>query len=125
MIFGTGIDIIEIARIKKVVESPRFRQRVYTTAELEYCRSRGANEIASLAARFAGKEAVAKAFGTGMYGGTFSDIEILPDELGAPRVRLSNGFAELVAAKKITKVHVSLSHAQTFATAVCVLEVTE
>ena len=123
MVVGIGTDIIEIDRIKKAVLQANFVKKVYTVAEEEYCRSRGAQAVASFAARFAAKEAVAKAFGTGFVGGFFADIEILPDERGCPKVKLYNGFAKTATEKNISNIHVSLSHAHDFATAVCVLEV--
>ena len=122
MIIGTGIDIIEIHRLAKAVEKPAFLQRVYTLAERAYCDSRGEQRIASYAARWAGKEAVLKAFGTGLRQGTLLDIEILPDELGCPKVHLSGYFARLAAEKKIQTVYVSLSHAQDYAVAQCIME---
>ena len=64
VIIGLGVDIVEISRMKKALENPRFIQRVFTEGEQAYCRSRGASAAASFAARWAGKEAVLKAFGT-------------------------------------------------------------
>ena len=95
MIRGIGTDIIEIARVKRAADSEAFCRRVYTQAERAYCESRGVQQMASYAARFAGKEAVLKALGTGLRGGTLHDVEILPDELGAPQVHLSGYFAQL------------------------------
>ena len=123
MIVGVGTDIIEIGRVKKALTHERFRERVYTPDERKYCESRGHQEAASFAARFAGKEAVMKAFGTDLRHGIFSDIEILPDVNGCPKVKLSNYFAKLAAAKHISKIHISLSHARDYASADCVLEV--
>ena len=123
MIIGVGTDIIEIGRVKRALLHTRFRERVYTEKERSYCESRGAQEAASFAARFAGKEAVMKAFGTDLRHGVFSDIEILPDVNGCPKVTLTNYFAKLAAARHVSKIHVSLSHARDYATADCVLEV--
>ncbi len=122
MLAGIGTDIVEINRVRKAIENPRFRARVYTPAERSYCEQRGAARAASYAARFAGKEAVLKAFGTGLREGTLQDIEILPDALGCPRVRLSGYFAELAREKGIERVEISLSHAREYATAQCVME---
>ena len=69
MIIGIGCDIIEINRVEKAVKSESFKQRVFTPAEIAYCESRGKQQFASFAARFAAKEAVLKAFGTGLRGG--------------------------------------------------------
>ena len=122
MILGIGTDIIEIERVQKAVQSRHFVERVYTERERAYCDSRGRQAVASYAARFAGKEAVLKAFGTGLRGGTLLDIEILPDDLGCPHVKLFGYYADLAEEKKVLQVHLSLSHAREYATAQCVLE---
>ena len=122
MILGVGTDIVEIGRVRKAVESVHFCMRVYTAAERTYCESRKAGRAASYAARFAGKEAVMKALGTGLRDGSLLDIEIVNDALAAPRVRLSGAFRRLAEAKGVAFVHLSLSHAQDYATAFCVLE---
>lgn len=121
MIIGIGIDIIEISRIRKAVDKPAFVRRVFTPAETAYCESRGAQAAASYAARFAGKEAVLKAFGTGLRDGTLQDISITPDELGCPHVTLQGVFKELAEEKGVTKIHISLTHAQEYAAAQVIL----
>lgn len=121
-ILGIGTDIVEIGRMKRALENERFKERVYTLGEIEYCEGRGRQAAASYAARFSGKEAVLKAFGTGLRGGTLQDIEILPDELGCPRIRLSGYYADLAEKKGVRYVHISLSHAREYATAQCVME---
>ena len=70
LIVGIGTDIVEIARVKRAAAREAFLMRVYTEAERAYCESRGVQRMASYAARFAGKEAVMKALGTGLRGGT-------------------------------------------------------
>lgn len=122
MIRGIGTDIVEIARVKRAAGRDAFCRRVCTEAERVYCESRGTQRMASYAARFAGKEAVMKALGTGLRGGTLHDIEILPDELGAPQVQLSGYFAQLARRKGVLRVWISLSHSRDYATAQCVLE---
>src|SRR5690349_7921589 len=87
MIQGIGIDIIEIDRIANAIKRDLFVQRVFTSGEQLYCEKRGVQRAASYAARFAGKEAVVKAFGTGLVEGSFQDIEILPDAKGCPQVK--------------------------------------
>ena len=121
LIAGIGTDIIEIARVEKAA-GPAFIKRVYTEKEQSYCEARGAGKFASYAARWAGKEAVMKAFGTGLRGGSLLDIEILPDELGCPRVTLVGCFKELAEKKGITNIWISLSHAKAYAVAECVME---
>lgn len=121
MILGIGIDIIEIERIKAALEQPRFAGRVFTAAEQSYCESRGVQRFASYAVRFAGKEAVLKAFGTGLSKGKWTDVEILPDDAGRPTVRLDGYFGELAAALEVSGVHISLSHSHDYAAAQAVL----
>ena len=122
MLYGIGTDIIEIHRIAKAVENQHFLARVFTKAERVYCERRGQQRHASYAARFAGKEAILKAFGTGLRGGSLLDIEILPDALGCPQVSLSGCFARFVEEKCCGKIHLSLSHSREYATAQCVIE---
>lgn len=122
MILGIGIDIVEIGRIRAALERPGFAARVFTAAEREYCDGRGAQRTASFAARFAGKEAVFKAFGTGLSAGSWQDVEILTDAAGRPTVRLRGFFGELAARQGATAVHISLSHAREYATAQVILQ---
>ena len=122
MILGVGCDIIRVARVARAAEKEHFLTRVYTPAERAYAMQRGAGYAASLAARFAGKEAVLKAFGTGLRGGTLHDVEILPDALGAPEVHLHGFFAARAAEMGVTRVWVTLSDEKEYATAYCILE---
>ncbi len=121
MIAGIGTDIIEIARVEKAA-TPAFLKRVYTEREQAYCEARGTGRYASYGARWAGKEAVLKAFGTGLRRGSLLDIEILNDELGCPRVQLSGYFEQLAREMGISRIWLSLSHARDYATAQCVME---
>ncbi len=117
MIIGVGIDLIEIERIGKAIARQAFIARVFTPAEQAYCDSRKAGRSASYAARFAGKEAVLKALGTGLVYGSWLDIEILPDSMGAPAVALSGSFAKIAAEKNINQLYISLTHARQYAAA--------
>jgi holo-[acyl-carrier protein] synthase len=121
MIVGVGVDLIEIERVKAALERGRFVQRVFSEGEQIYCESRGAQRFASYAARFAGKEAVLKALGTGLSGGKWLDIEILPDSLGRPTVRLSGYYEELARQKRVSAIHISLAHARENAVAQVVI----
>ena len=111
----TGVDIIEIPRIKRVSESygSRFYRRVYTEREIEYCRGRAPQ----LASRFAAKEAVMKALGTGIRGVRWRDIEVVRQRGRAPIIHL-HGTA-LARAKRLGIEHlaVSLSHSEHYAVA--------
>ena len=122
MILGIGSDIIHIPRVARAIENERFLQRVYTAREWAYAKSRGRGMAASLAARFAGKEAVLKAFGTGLRDGKLTDVEILPDALGAPVAHLGGYFAARAEEMGVERVLVTLSHERDYAIAYCILE---
>ncbi|BEU87784.1 holo-ACP synthase [Selenomonas sp. TAMA-11512] len=123
MLLGIGTDIVEIARIARAVEKDAFLTRVYTKSERTYCMGRGKQGmISSFAVRFAAKEAVSKAFGTGLRFGTLRDVEVINDELGAPKVFLHGYFKDLAALQGVKTVHITLSHAIDYAVAYCVLE---
>lgn len=118
MVIGIGIDLVEIHRMKKAVENPLFVQRIFTSAEQAYCNSRGRQGTASYAARFAAKEAVMKALGTGLAGGgTWQDVEVLPDDQGKPVMKLTGYFAQLAESLGVAQIFVSISHAQEYAVA--------
>jgi holo-[acyl-carrier protein] synthase len=115
MKLATGVDLIEIARIDEVVSrhGKYYLERVFTPAELEYCGKRAE----SLAGRFAAKEAVAKALGTGIGNVSWKEIEILGDEHNAPRLIL-HGMAESKARELgFTTWSVSISHSQSHSVA--------
>ena len=123
MILGVGIDIVEIRRIKNAIESnDRFLEKIFTNAELEYLKSRNLRPE-YVAGRFAAKEAVAKALGTGFRGFDFKDIEIDRTTLGKPIVILK-GKAKLIAKKEGKyNLHLSISHGEDSAVAYAILEV--
>ena len=122
MILGISSDIIHIPRVARAIVNERFLQRVYTARERAYAESRGKGRAASLAARFAGKEAVLKAFGTGLRDGQLTDVEILADVLGAPKVHLGGYFAARAAEMGVINAWITLSHERDYAIAYCVLE---
>ncbi|MEI7661794.1 MAG: holo-ACP synthase [Bacteroidota bacterium] len=123
MIYGTGIDIIEVARIQKVMERDTgFRDKIFTRGEIEYCETKK-NKFQHYAARFSAKESFLKAIGTGWrFGIRFADIEVYHDELGKPYIRLHGKAKELSADLSISKINVSLSHLKELATAIVILE---
>ncbi|NOR15794.1 MAG: holo-ACP synthase [Candidatus Aminicenantes bacterium] len=123
MIFGQGIDIIEVARIEKQISrGDRFKDRIFTSREREYCD--GKKHCAqNYAARFAAKEAFFKALGTGWRGGvTFQDVEIVNDELGKPEIVLYGKAQKLAEEHAIKRIHVSLTHLKDYASSVVILE---
>lgn len=124
MILGTGIDIIEVTRIAASYEKfgERFVNRILLPDEIAYCL--GHRQPAPfLAVRFAAKEAVSKAFGTGIGAQLgWQDIEIRRKESGEPYVVLHGKGQELFAARGAKALHVSLSHTQQYAAAMAILE---
>lgn len=122
MLLGIGTDIVEIERVARAVQKEAFISRVYTAGECAYCMGRGKQANASFAARFAAKEAVMKAFGTGLRNGTLQDVEITRDTLGAPKIVLHGYFKELAQERNVKAVHITISHAINYAVAYCVLE---
>lgn len=120
-----GVDIIEIDRVKQSFETigDNFRDRVFTQAEIAYCESRKAARFESYAARFAAKEAVSKAFGTGIGDVGWKDIEILNDDKGKPYVVLSERARGIFDKMKGLGISLSLSHCKSYAVAFAVLEV--
>jgi len=114
----TGIDIIEIKRIEKLLSTYKnFARRVYTEDEVKYCQSKR-NCFQHYAVRFASKEAVLKAFGTGMRDRMkWTDIETLNEESGKPYINLYGRAKELAMEKNISEIAVSLSHCQDYAVA--------
>lgn len=121
MVLGVGIDIIEVGRIGKAIASQRFAERIFTTRERAYCESKQTQKANSYAARFAAKEAVMKALGTGLSSGSWQDVEILTEASGKPSVRLGGYFAAIAQEMGVTAIHVSLTHSKEFAAAQAVL----
>ena len=115
MPYAVGIDMLAIPRVRAVLEryNDRFLRRVYTPEEVAYCHGR----VSELAARFAAKEAVMKALGTGIRGVGWRDIEILPDRRGKPLVYLYGRAAERAKTIGLSALDVSLTHEREFAIA--------
>jgi holo-[acyl-carrier protein] synthase len=124
MIVAIGIDIIEVARIRKtLVRTPRFSERVFTSAERAYCDSRGAAAAQHYAARFAAKEAALKALQTGWRGGIgWHDVEVAAHESGAPYLIFNGEAKRLLENSGATAAHLSMSHTTEHAIAQVVLE---
>lgn len=124
MIVGTGIDIVDIERIRNSVDryGARFLNRVYTAAEQAYCQ-RKRNSAESLAARFAAKEAAAKALGTGIsHGVTWLEIEVVREPGGRPTIAFHGRAQQLALRLGSRSAHLSLTHTGTIAMANVVLE---
>ncbi|PYM15287.1 MAG: 4'-phosphopantetheinyl transferase [Verrucomicrobia bacterium] len=124
MILGVGIDIIEVARIRASCEKfgERFLKRILRPEEIAYCLSHR-NPAPFFAARFAAKEAISKAFGTGIGRQIgWQDMEIGREESGKPFVILHGGGQSLLERRGGKAFHLSLSHTENYATAVAILE---
>lgn len=122
MIIGVGCDLIEIARIARAIAREAFIQRVFASEEIAYCQSRGKQAAASFAARFAAKEAVLKALGTGLRGGELTEIVVTNDALGKPCVELSGYHRRLSEQLGVKRINISLSHGRETAIAYVVME---
>jgi len=124
MILGTGLDLIEIDRIAEAHHrfGERFLRRILRPEEMAYCLSY-TRPAPYVAARFAAKEAVSKAFGTGIGAELgWHDIEIARRASGEPLVVLHGAGARLLATRGGQRLHLSLTHTATFAAAVAILE---
>jgi holo-[acyl-carrier protein] synthase len=124
MILGVGIDIIEVARVQGSLErfGDRFLNRLLLPDEIAYCRG-NKTPAPFVAVRFAAKEAISKAFGTGIGAQLgWHDLEIRRKESGEPFVVLHGGGAKLFEARVAQRLLISLSHTQNYATAVAILE---
>lgn len=121
MIVGIGVDVVEIYRMTKVINEwgNTFLEKVFTDNELRYAQSRK-NFVQHLAARFAAKEAFAKAISTG-WSGTFrwKDVEVSNDKSGKPKISLSGKLKEQFSGNNV---HISLSHSENVVIAFAVIE---
>ena len=126
MVIGLGIDIVEVARVQKALRDSRaLAERVFTLAERSYCEERK-RRYQHFAGRFAAKEAALKALGTGWQEGIgWQDVEVLDGDLGKPELHLHGRAAERARELGGAKSHVSISHADSHAVAVVVLETAE
>ncbi len=127
MIIGIGVDLCDARRINQSVDrfGDRFLNRIYTPDEQAHA-TKAARTDLSLAKRFAAKEAVAKAFGTGVRGFFYVDIEVVTGPLGQPRVLLHGGAADtlrgLLPDGAEAHIHLSLSDEDPYATAYALIE---
>ncbi|MDH4164313.1 MAG: holo-ACP synthase [Nitrospirota bacterium] len=122
MIVGIGVDLVKIERIEKAGSGhPGFLERVFTQRERDYC-NRQKYPAQHYAARFASKEAVLKAFGTGLSAGMkWTDIEVLHGEGGGPIVNISGAAKDLADLKGVKQIMLSYSHDEGYAVAHAVL----
>lgn len=122
-VLGVGIDVVDIPRIRDISlrQKERFFEKIYTEGEQQYCLA-FRNPYPSLAARFAAKEAVSKAFGTGIGKDIgFRDIEVIKGNNQEPLIRFAEHGMRLLERMGASKVCISLSHTDNLATAVALL----
>lgn len=124
MITGLGVDIVEIDRMREALERrPRMKERLFSADERRYCDKRSRPEV-HYALRFAAKEAVLKALGTGFSGMRFTDVEVVREGSGRPVPKLSGRAAEVAEELGVVEMHLSLSftHTTAVASAVAITE---
>ncbi len=125
MIVGIGTDLIEIVRIERSLErfGQQFLERVYTPGEIAYCTGRRKTAAESFAARFAAKEAGAKALGTGISRGvSWREFEVRRAPGQRPELHLSGRAAEIAATLGIVRLSLSLTHTREMSMAVVIAE---
>jgi holo-[acyl-carrier protein] synthase len=126
MIYGIGIDLVKVARIKAAIEryGERFLGRVFTTREIAYCQRKVRGRDSAFALRFAAKEAFSKALGVGLRrdGIRWREVEVVPNPMGKPEIAVSGRAADLCAEAGLTAMHLSLTDENDQALAVVILE---
>jgi holo-[acyl-carrier protein] synthase len=124
MILGTGVDIVEIDRLRKIIEkqNDRFLLRVFTSEERRFC-TMHRDPAPHFAARFAAKEAAFKALGTGWAKGvTWLDVEVQREGQDPPKMTLYGEALKISLSQGMQKIHLSLSHSDQWAIATVILE---
>ena len=123
MIVSTGIDIVEVERIKEMGEKhgDKFLKRSFTPREIKYCAARK-YKYEHFAARFAAKEAVMKTLRAGLGSVGLKEVEVVRLPLGNVRARLSGKARERAESLHISRIHISISHTKTYAVAIAVAE---
>lgn len=124
MIIGSGIDLVEINRMEKIIKKwgNNFIFRIFTAAEKKYCEKRKGGKYQSYAGKFAGKEALLKALGLGLREVSWKEIEISNDELGQPIINTSGKLKDIASKKGVCKYFISISHSKEHAIAQVILE---
>ena len=118
-VLSHGVDMVDCKRLAAMIDryGNRFLKRVFTRRELEYCQGKK-RQIEHLAGRFAAKEAVLKVLGTGLRKGmSWTDIEVVNEPSGRPKVTLSGGCRRIADEKDIAQILISISHIETHAIA--------
>ncbi len=123
MILGIGIDMVEVARLaEKLERSAELKAKIFSEAEIKFCEAQQ-DKGQHYGARFAAKEAFLKATGKGLtLGHNLCDVEVTSDALGKPMINLKGTFAAQAIENKWNKIHVSLTHVKSMASAVVIIE---
>jgi holo-[acyl-carrier protein] synthase len=124
MICGVGIDLVENSRVESIIKKwgDKFINRIFSDEEIKYC-EKHINSSTHYGVRFAAKESFLKALGIGLgMGIKLSDIEVMNDENGKPSLMLCGEAKNQIEKKRITKVHLSLTHTKSYSTAIVLLE---
>lgn len=124
MIVSTGIDIVEVYRIRDTISrTPRFLDRVFTKNERAYCEGKGEAAYQSYAGRYAAKEAFLKALKTGWRGKiTWHDVEVVSDSQGVPLLNVKGEAKKILKKHKVDALHITISHTAEHAVAHVILE---
>jgi len=124
MVIGIGNDLVSVARVRELMKDwdQRFLEKVFTDLEIAYCQAKPEPAL-HFASRFAAKESVLKALGTGFSEGIrMKDVEITSDKLGKPLVQLHGKAKEIANKKQAKHIHLSLSDEKEYAMATVVIE---
>jgi len=124
MIFGIGIDLVEVARIDGILKKwdEKFTKRIFSGDEIIYCEKKASPSI-HYAARFAAKEAFLKCLGSGIWSGlTLKDVEVFNNRDGKPELKLHEKLKDKINGMGITDMYISISHTDNYATAVVIFE---
>ncbi|WP_373601296.1 holo-ACP synthase [Paraclostridium bifermentans] len=124
-ILDIGIDIVEIERIENAIKrNNRFLEKLFTKEEINYFKSRNFR-VETIAGNFCAKEAISKAFGTGIRNFNFNDIEVLRDKNGKPIVKTYNNLNEICIDYNVLEIKVSISHSKNYAVANAIVMIKE
>lgn len=124
MIYGIGVDLVENERMAAIISrwGSKFLERVFSTHEMEYC-ERHAHASINYGARFAAKEAFLKALGIGIgMGIKLNEIEVVNNDKGKPDLFLTGEAKAQIGKRKISKIHLSLTHTRKYSSAIVLLE---
>lgn len=125
MICGVGIDLVENRRMEQIIEKwgGKFISRIFSDEEMDYC-GKHAHPTTHYSARFAAKESFLKALGLGLgMGVQLRDISVVNDQNGKPSLNLSGKAKSCIQQRKVTKVHLSITHTKNYASAIVLLEI--